>query len=351
MPTLDDLRKGTSPVQIRILTVIWDYYLSKGKWPPRRVLHHEFRPNGRAVVQEAIQMLGGSIAYEGWGEGEVYRVTLLGVMLSEHRRAAEELLVKYLSFARDVFEETPERERVTSAEVQAALGLSDAEADLLGRLIFFDGLFGAGGGSGQGSWHAGLPHGVEDIADDVRGYLHDKLLSTYRPDLPTTTPDREREMFDRVSTVEVVDAPADLASETTGPVRAPFEGDLHPRIAKACADLYRGGHYAEAVFRAWLALENLVQEKSGRRDLSGSTLMEQVFSPNGPALAFNALADPSDKDEQKGMMLLFQGTVFAFRNPRAHKSQMDSPEQAFESILVISFLAKRLEQAQPFKKA
>ena len=30
-------------------------------------------------------------------------------------------------------------------------------------------------------------------------------------------------------------------------------------------------------------------------------------------------SDQSDKDEQRGMMLLFQGTVFALRHPRAHK--------------------------------
>src|SRR5262249_30743710 len=130
---------------------------------------------------------------------------------------------------------------------------------------------------------------------------------------------------------------------STGTAQAVFEG-IHPRIAKASASLYTGGHYAEAVLKGWLELENFVKERSGRRDLSGSPLMEHVFSPKAPVLAFNALADQSDLDEQKGMMLLFQGTVFTFRHPRAHKPVTDSPEQAFESIVLISFLAKRLEQ-------
>jgi uncharacterized protein (TIGR02391 family) len=143
----------------------------------------------------------------------------------------------------------------------------------------------------------------------------------------------------------------DLGADTTTRVRASFEGlDLHPRIAGACADLYRDEHYADAVLRASLALENFVKEKSGRYDLSGSTLMEQAFTPNGPVLAFNALADQTDKDEQRGMMLLFQGAVFAFRNPRAHKLLEDSPEEALEAIALISLLAKRLEQAKAVKK-
>jgi uncharacterized protein (TIGR02391 family) len=145
---------------------------------------------------------------------------------------------------------------------------------------------------------------------------------------------------------------ADLGGNKTGRVRTAFEGlDLHPRVAGACADLYRDKHYADAVLRASLALENFVKEKSGRYDLSGSALMEQAFTPNAPALAFNALADQSDKDEQRGMMLLFQGTVFAFRNPRAHKLLEDSPEEALESIALISLLAKRLEQAKLVKKS
>jgi uncharacterized protein (TIGR02391 family) len=144
----------------------------------------------------------------------------------------------------------------------------------------------------------------------------------------------------------------DLGGDTTARVRSSLKGlDLHPRVAGACADLYRDKHYADAVLRASLALENFVKEKSGRYDLSGSTLMEQAFTPNGPALAFNALADQSDKDEQRGMMLLFQGTVFAFRNPRAHKLLEDSPEEALESIALISLLAKRLEQAKLVKKS
>jgi uncharacterized protein (TIGR02391 family) len=131
-------------------------------------------------------------------------------------------------------------------------------------------------------------------------------------------------------------------------VRSVFEGlDVHPRIAGASSDLYRDKHYPEAVLGALLALETFVQEKTGRYDASGPLLMQQVFSPDGPVLAFNALADQSDRDEQKGLMLLFQGVVFAFRNPRAPRVLADSSEQALQAIALISLLAKRLERAEP----
>jgi len=140
---------------------------------------------------------------------------------------------------------------------------------------------------------------------------------------------------------------ADLGYDATTHVRAAFEGlDLHPRIAAVCTDLYRKAEYRHAVFDSYMSLENLVKEKSGRYDLDGAKLMQQVFSPNSPVLAFNDLKDQTDQDEQQGMMFLFAGAVLALRNPRAHSLSKDSPEQALEAIALLSFLAKRLDQAK-----
>jgi uncharacterized protein (TIGR02391 family) len=73
--------------------------------------------------------------------------------------------------------------------------------------------------------------------------------------------------------------------------------------------------------------------------------MRTAFSPNAPILAFNDLTDPGDRDEQKGLMHLFEGAVLALRNPRAHALSDDSPELALEYIALLSLLAKRLQQA------
>src|SRR5206468_7900452 len=80
-------------------------------------------------------------------------------------------------------------------------------------------------------------------------------------------------------------------------LRSALEGlDLHPRIARACGHLPRDGRYADAVLAAAVALEHLVQEKSGRHDAVGAALMAQVFSPDDPVLALNGLADPLERD-------------------------------------------------------
>jgi uncharacterized protein (TIGR02391 family) len=127
------------------------------------------------------------------------------------------------------------------------------------------------------------------------------------------------------------------------------EMDLHPRIAMVAGDLYRDGHYTNAVFDASKALVNFVKERSGRYDLDGAPLMRTVFSRNDPILAFNDLKDQSDLDEQEGMMHLYEGAVLGIRNPRGHTFLDDSPERALEYIGLLSLLANRLQEARRVK--
>jgi Protein of unknown function (Hypoth_ymh) len=67
--------------------------------------------------------------------------------------------------------------------------------------------------------------------------------------------------------------------------------DLHPEIADASNALFKGGHYANAVEDACKVLDMLVQLRSKRNDISGTDLMQTVFSPKNPILKFNALQD------------------------------------------------------------
>jgi uncharacterized protein (TIGR02391 family) len=139
----------------------------------------------------------------------------------------------------------------------------------------------------------------------------------------------------------------EIAEDSSSKIRAAFRGlDLHPRIASVAVDLFQDGHYRNAVLDAAVALVNFVKEKSRRQDLDGAPLMRTVFSKNGPILAFNQLADQSELDEQEGLMHLFEGTVLALRNPRAHTIVPDEPEIALEYIALMSLLAKRLDDAK-----
>src|SRR5919106_173791 len=60
----------------------------------------------------------------------------------------------------------------------------------------------------------------------------------------------------------------DMGHDPSTRARAAFSDlDLHLRITDVCADLYRDGHYRNAVLDGAVALVNFVKERSRRHDL------------------------------------------------------------------------------------
>lgn len=139
----------------------------------------------------------------------------------------------------------------------------------------------------------------------------------------------------------------DAGHTSTGKTLKAYDGlELHQAIERAAGQLFRDGHYANAVEDAVKALNTLVKLNSGVEDKDGSMLMEYVFSPKNPILKFNNLSDESDINEQKGFMMMLSGAVTGIRNPRAHKIIKDDPEKAMEFIAFISLLAKLVDQSK-----
>lgn len=101
---------------------------------------------------------------------------------------------------------------------------------------------------------------------------------------------------------------------------------LHPKIREVSESLFVDGHYSQAIFEAFKAVNNAVKEKSGMEKEDGQSLMAHVFDENRPILALNPLKSQSDKDEQIGFKFLFMGAMTGIRNPNAHEivNQSDS---------------------------
>jgi uncharacterized protein (TIGR02391 family) len=136
------------------------------------------------------------------------------------------------------------------------------------------------------------------------------------------------------------------AEPMSNPSRALESLQLHPQIADASIDLFKGGHYANAIEDACKVLDLLVKMKSKRAEPSGTELMQLVFSPKAPVLKFNEQQNESERSEQQGMMFLYSGAMLAFRNPRAHGLLSDDPIIALEIIGFVNFLAKALDRAK-----
>jgi uncharacterized protein (TIGR02391 family) len=188
----------------------------------------------------------------------------------------------------------------------------------------------------RGSDSVGYPEGVGGYNVDDREYQRRFIRGL--PKMVTTLEGLIKRLEEKRE---------DLGSDSTARARATFEGlDLHLRIRDVAAELFRDGHYRNAVGDAAVALVNMVKEKSRRHDLDGHGLMTTVFSKNNPILMFNELAGETDENEQQGMMYLFMGAVLALRNPRAHNLSFDSAEEARDYLVFVSMLARKVDQAK-----
>jgi len=147
------------------------------------------------------------------------------------------------------------------------------------------------------------------------------------------------ELFEETIT-DLGETPAGKALKALG------ELEIHPEIEQAVVKLFRDGHYANAVEDACKVLDGLVKIRSGKYDISGTELMQNVFSPKNPVLRFSDLQTQTEQSEQQGMMFLYAGAMLALRNPRAHEIIEDDPEKALEYIAFLSLLAKSLDKAK-----
>ena len=87
---------------------------------------------------------------------------------------------------------------------------------------------------------------------------------------------------------------------------------------------FESRHYADAVEAGVKALNELIRSRTGRTE-DGDPLMTLVFSPNKPLLRINKNKSKADESAQRGHMLLCQGVIAAWRNPRAHALTDDDP--------------------------
>lgn len=150
-------------------------------------------------------------------------------------------------------------------------------------------------------------------------------------------------LADRVLTASTQPAPEAAASQNSTYVHS--LNDLHPQIQAASAGLFQDGHYAEAILRAFIAVEVAVRERSGL-DLSGTTLVNHAMGTPTPVLTMTAEQGQTGRDEQNGMRSLFAGAMLGIRNPKAHGlvDQADEP-RAFEYLAFASLLMRRLDDA------
>jgi uncharacterized protein (TIGR02391 family) len=117
-------------------------------------------------------------------------------------------------------------------------------------------------------------------------------------------------------------------------------------IEAVSRDLFASGHYSLAVQEAYKAVDKFVGDKSGST-LSGSALMDTVFSPNSPVLSWSKRQTTSEQDEQKGYHRLYAGAMIGIRNPVTHEfNWVEDPEIALELLVFAQHLLRKAKAAE-----
>jgi uncharacterized protein (TIGR02391 family) len=138
-----------------------------------------------------------------------------------------------------------------------------------------------------------------------------------------------------------------LAAPSTEGAAAVFARTItEPEIESVSRDLFASGHYSLAVQEAFKAVEKFVQEKACEFGLSGTKLMQSVFSTDAPRLFWTERRTTSEEDEQKGYLMLYSGAMLGIRNPVTHEfNWIEESDVALELLTFAQHLLRKARGA------
>jgi hypothetical protein len=176
---MDGLRRRLTAPQRAFLSTLWRFYQDHGQWVPARLVHQHF---GKPAAQIHLAELGENLVQSYRENGkEQYRLTFLGVLLTDQGEESERLLVRYLEYVRDLYKADPRVEWVGSAEVENALALTPEQSRHLRQLIRLSHWWGGGSAFRGREWTVGVPIDVDDLLgeSDLARYVQKHVLTHF----------------------------------------------------------------------------------------------------------------------------------------------------------------------------
>lgn len=124
---------------------------------------------------------------------------------------------------------------------------------------------------------------------------------------------------------------------------------MHPKIIELSKPRIESGQYADAVSAAFRQIELSVRktfvEKGGDGKEFGVDLMRKAFDirDEKPILEFKSSSECSDGSIQRGYEHMFEGSMMAIRNPKAHENDDIALEDALRKLAFASMLMYKLD--------
>jgi len=109
-----------------------------------------------------------------------------------------------------------------------------------------------------------------------------------------------------------------------------LETQIKPELWDAIATSYQASDYTHAISNAMSVITATLRDKTGL-DLDGDELVGQALgfkSDKPPLIKVNRLQTQTEKNIQRGLMLVLQGMYALVRNPRSHEKMDDSKQTA-----------------------
>lgn len=196
MSELERLRSELTDEQRNILTAIWSYFHEHQHWMPIRFLHENY--GGKTKVWEYLEQLGGTIVFE---HEEVprkyYRLTFLGILLTEEGTNCEQLVIRYLEYVSQKCAEEPIRTQVSSQEVATDLRFNLEQLSLLGYLVREGSFYSGSASFGTDEWSMGIPDDVEDFPQELVEYVRKRAVLYYDPIVPVKANERSSYLWSK----------------------------------------------------------------------------------------------------------------------------------------------------------
>jgi uncharacterized protein (TIGR02391 family) len=122
--------------------------------------------------------------------------------------------------------------------------------------------------------------------------------------------------------------------------------DLHEALNDDVAEMFRDGHFNEAVRKALERFEKYIQDIIDDHKTIGKQLMAKAFNAKSPMIPINPMKTGNDQSEQEGFMHLTMGAMAGLRNLYSHGDvKQMSAIDAIERLAFVSLLFKRVQKA------
>lgn len=123
-----------------------------------------------------------------------------------------------------------------------------------------------------------------------------------------------------------------------------FEALLHPVIIEKTLPLFMDGHLREAVLNSVIAVFDMIRQRTGL-NLDGKDLVGRAFGMDNGILGFSELHSETGKNDQAGVLQIYNGIYQGVRNVKSHSLTHDLNQlKAAQYLVMMSLLARRVEE-------